>query len=282
MPALVNYIKGRTKCPKCRHEFALDIPDDEKKHEAVCPSCNNKFTVQVPSSSSEPEEGGLWEEHGEPRKTILSSKKPKTKKPKIAALILICVFIIGLSTAVFSEIFIESSTYVASSLGMKGTVEIHLTDDSNRSIENIAVEIEGSEDVKKIGNGSYIVNNVEVGIKELKVYAPGYVNLTKEILVTPFFKSYQDIKMEKGIGSETNPFDPTSCTIILIIFPIFALLGAIASFKRVHFDAAVVCSLVSIFAFGFFLIGSVLAVVAFIIILNSKEEFDNGKKGKTF
>jgi hypothetical protein len=256
----------------------LDVSDNEKKQEAVCPSCNNKFTVQTTDSPAESEEGS-WEEHGEPRKTILSSAKTKTNKPKIAAVILICVFVVGLSTAVFSEIFIESSTYVLSSLGMKGTVEIHLADESNKSIENITVKI---EDVKKTGNGSYVANNVEVGIKKLKIYAPGYVNLTQEILVTPFFRSYHDIKMEKGTGSETNLFDTVAFSMVFVIFSVFALFAAIASFKRVHFDAAAICSIISILSIGFFMIGSLLAVIAFIIIYKSKEEFDNGKKGKTF
>jgi len=282
MPAVVNLIKGRTKCPKCRHEFVLDISDGEKRHEAVCPNCNNKFSVIVSDSPTETEEGSFWVEHGEPRKTILSSRKQKTRKPKIAAVLLICVFVIGLSTAVYFEIFIESSTYVTSFLGVKGTVDIHVTDKSNNSVYNLTVEIEDFGNLKKTGNGSYVANNVEVGIKEIKIHAPGYVNITQEILVTPFFTSYQDIKMEKGVGSETNSFDLTGCTFILIIFPIFALLAAIASFKRVHFDAAAICSIISIFAFGFFMVGSILSIIAFVIIFKSKEEFDDGKKGKVF
>jgi hypothetical protein len=52
--------------------------------------------------------------------------------------------------------------------------------------------------------------------------------------------------------------------------------------KRKHFDVAVAGSIISIFSFGFFLIGAIISIIAFIIIMKCKEEFDDGKKGKTF
>jgi hypothetical protein len=106
-------MKGRTTCPKCKQEIILDLPN-KGKHEIVCPKCNNKFSIQKCDDSISIQECS-WEEHGEPRKTVLSSMKPKTKMPKYAAIILACVFIIGITTAVFSESFIESSLDVASS-----------------------------------------------------------------------------------------------------------------------------------------------------------------------
>ena len=275
-------MKGRTKCPECEHEFVLDISPGGKKYEAVCPNCENKFIIRTTSLSQESEDGCYWEEYGEPRKTILSSIKPKTNKPKIAAIILVCVFALGITTAAFSEVFIESSLGVGSTLGMTGTVEIHVTNQSNKSIGNINVTIEGVDNVKKTGNGSYLAENVEVGIKEITIISPEYSNLTQEILVTPFFTSYHKIKMKKGTSNEKNNFDTTGCFIILMIFSVFALLGAVASLKRKHFDVAVAGSIISIFSFGFFMIGSILSIIAFVIVWKSKEEFEDGKKGKVF
>lgn len=260
----------------------LDIPADGKKHEAVCPKCEKKFIIRTKCSPKESEDGCYWEEYGEPRKTILSSIKPKTNRPKIAAIILVCVFALGLTTAASSEVFIESSLDVASSFGMTGTVEIHVTNQTNKSIENIQVNIKGVDSVKKTGNGSYLAENVEVGIREITITSSEYSNLTQEILVTPFFKSYHKIKMKEETDNEKNYFDTTSCSIILMIFSVFALLGAVASLKREHFDVAVAGSIVSIFSFGFFMIGSILSLIAFIIVFKSKEEFENGRKGKVF
>jgi len=106
-------MKGRTKCPKCNHDFILDIPKDKEKFRTVCQNCNHKFTIKKSIECKDLEEECIWEEHGEPRKTILSAMKPRTDKPMIASIILTFVFIIGLISAISiqikSEIFFNST-----------------------------------------------------------------------------------------------------------------------------------------------------------------------------
>jgi len=95
-------MKGRTKCPKCGYGFVVDAPDDSEKYEATCPECRHVFMVRCTPSSSNASadvECG-WEEHGEPRKTVLSSLRPKTNKPIIASVLLTIVFFLGVFTAV--------------------------------------------------------------------------------------------------------------------------------------------------------------------------------------
>ena len=82
-------VKGKIICPKCKNEFILDSTEDKKEHDAICPKCKNKLSVEA---KSDPKELS-WEEHGEPRKTVLSSIKPRSNKPLIAVLLLICVFV---------------------------------------------------------------------------------------------------------------------------------------------------------------------------------------------
>ena len=67
-----------------------------------------------------------------------------------------------------------------------------------------------------------------------------------------------------------------------MIFSVFALLGAFTTWKRKNFDVSVAGSLIGLFSFGFFLIGSILSIIAFVLIIKSKEEFDDGKQGKVF
>jgi len=105
------------------------------------------------------------------------------------------------------------------------------------------------------------------------------VNFPLLIPESSFKKEEEHIE---GFGSEVNNFDEMSCTIILLIFSVFALLGAIACLKRKHFDIAVAGCIISIFTFGFFLVGSILSIIAFVIVMKSKEEFEDGKKGKIF
>ena len=281
-PAVVNSMKGRTKCPNCKHEFLLDLPQDSKKIKLVCPNCENEFTIQAKRSSDKSEKKCYWEEYGEPRKTILSSIKPKTNKPMIAIIILTCVFALGITTAVFSDIFIVSTLDTASAFGMTGSVEVHVINETNNSVDNVIINIEGADNLKKTGNGSYYAKNVELGIKEITIISSEYNDITEEILVTPFFESYHKITVTKGTSNEKNVFDTAGCSIIIIIFSVFALMGAVACIRRKHFDVAVAGSLLGILSFGFSMIGSILSIIAFAFIIKSKEEFDNGKKGKTF
>ena len=275
-------MKGRTICPKCKHEFILDIKEDEKKHSVSCPKCKTEFSIKAACKDSETNFECSWEEHGEPRKTILSKIKPRTNKPMIAALILICVFAIGLSTALFSNVFVESSMDIASGMGLTGTVKITLLDSENNSISDANIKIDGINGTTD-SKGVFLRHEISLGVKNLEISYPGHKTYKREILVTPLINYEDDIILNMGVGDEkTIDFNSSSCTLIILIFSIFALLGAIVCFKRQNFDVAIVGSVIGIFSFGFLFIGSILSLIAFVIIYKSKDEFEDGKKGKTF
>jgi hypothetical protein len=274
-------VKGRTTCPKCKHEFVLDIPVDEKKHEVICTKCKNKFIVSAKCTETKSGKECSWEEHGEPRKTILSAIKPRTNKPMIAAVILICVFSIGMSSAVFSEYFIESSLDVASNFGLTGTVQIEVTDISNISIPNVDITLGDMNGITD-ENGIFYAEKVELGIKTIELTVSNYKTRTAEILVTPFLLSKHTIIMQDGTGDIITNYETSGCSFILTIFSFFSLFGAAACLKRQHIDVAIVGSLIGIFSFGFFLAGSILSIIAFVLIMISRDEFENGKKGKVF
>lgn len=280
--AVSHLMKGRITCPKCKNEIVLDLPDEEKKHEVICPKCNNKFSIQAKCRDPKSDEECSWEEHGEPRKTVLSSIKSKTKIPTIASTILACVFIIGITTAAFSDSFLETSLDIASYVGLTGSMKILVTDQSNNSLGNVAVKINDINGVTD-ANGYFSTNKIDLGIQRLEISKEKFKNQTQEILITPFFKFDSTILLENGSGQGKDiKFNNSGCSIILAIFAIIALMGSIACFKRQHYDIAIVCSFIGIFSFGFFLIGSILAIIAFAIIIKSKEEFENGKKGRIF
>ena len=274
-------MKGRTTCPKCKHEFVLDAPDNGGKYKVVCPNCGDKFTIKPTSCDPKSEDECFWEEHGEPRKTILSAIKPRTNKPTIAAVLLISVFAIGITSAAFSDAFIETPLDVLTNVGMTGSVDLLVIDQLNNSIEEASIIIDGISTITD-ENGSYYVENISLGLKKVEVSLTGYKTVTREILVVPFIKSSHEIRMENGNGEKYIPFDTIGCSIILVIFSVFALLAAVISLKRQHIDVAVVGSILGIFSFGFLMIGSIISVIALIIILKSMDEFENGKKGKIF
>ncbi len=276
-------MKGRTKCPKCEHDFVLDMEPDDKKHEAVCPKCKTKFTIKPTCPPSDSDEECYWEEHGEPRKTILSSKKIKTNKPTIAAILLVCVFAIGITTAVFSETFIETSLDITSAVGMTGTIEIYVKNETNVSLHGVYVKYNGEVDITD-EKGFSSFEKVEPGIQTIEIIFSGYKTIKKEILVTPFFTSSNDITMNKSDKTEEEniPFDTTGCSLIILIFSVFALIGTISCINRKNFDVAIAGSLLGMFSIGFFMIGAILSIVAFAVIMMSRDEFGDGKKGKFF
>jgi len=275
-------MKGRTICPKCKNDYVLDLPEEEGEHEVVCPKCGNKYKIQTKCEGSPSDKECSWEEHGEPRKTILSSIKPNTNRPMIAAIILIVVFGIGISTAIFSETFIESTLDLASDMGMTGTIELKVENYDNESITDATVTLDGRT-INSNKNGVFSDDGVDLGIKTLKISHGEYKTYRCEILISPFFNYESDIKLEEGSGEgKLEEFNSSGCMLIIIIFSVFTLIGAIACLKRQHIDVAYAGSFLGIFSFGFFFIGSILCIVAFILIRKSKDEFENGKKGRIF
>lgn len=275
-------MKGRTICPKCNHEFVFDLQDDEKKHDIICPQCSKKFTIKLKPSKTGMEKECSWEEHGEPRKTVLSKIKPRTKMPMIASILLVCIFIIGTTTAFFSETFITSTSDIGSQIGLSGSIELLVTDLENNSLENASIKINSLTRFTN-NKGKLSLDDVELGIISLEISLPEYKDKTYEILVTPFITTKSTVKLEEGSGeTEKNELDTVGCSFVLIIFTVFALVALVACIKRQHFDVAIAGSLLSIFSFGFFFVCSILGIITFVLILKSQEEFKNGKKGKIF
>ena len=274
--------KGRTKCPSCRKEIIIDLPDKAKKQKVSCPECRTKFFIDITPEDIKSKDECLWIEHGEPRKTILSSKKPKTNRPKIAGMLLICVLIIGIITVIFSDAFISSSLDIVSSAGITGSIKIKVLDFSNNSIENAAIKIEnltGFTDKDGVVN----IKNIYYGIKTIEISKSGYKNQTLKKLVIPFLNFETVIKLAEGEGHEEKAENNSlACSLIIIILLVFTFLAAISCLKRKTVDIALFGSFISIFTFGFFFICSILSIIAFIIIYKSMEEFENGKKGKVF
>jgi uncharacterized protein YbaR (Trm112 family) len=116
-------LKGKIICPECNNEFILELTENKKIHVVICPKCKNKFSVKAKCDSKELS----WEEYGEPRKTVLSCIKPRSNKPLIAVILLVCIFSIGISTAIFSDIFIISTSYANSFLNFKDIINMNIS-----------------------------------------------------------------------------------------------------------------------------------------------------------
>lgn len=274
-------MKGKTVCPNCKEGFVIDLPKDEKKHKVACPNCKYEFNIK-PGCKNNGKNECSWEEYGEPRKTVLSSIKPKTKKPFIAMVLLIIVFSLGITTAVFSETFIETDLQAASGIGLTGKLQLEVNDENNNSLDNMIITLNG-KNIGHEGGGIYSRSELELGIQTIKVNGSGYQNQEIEILILPFITTESTVIMQSGSGdTQTKDYETLGCSMILIIFSVFALIAMVACMKRQHFDLAVIGSFIAIFSFGFFFIGSILSIIVFFLIILSRDEFENGETGKTF
>ena len=61
----------------------------------------------------------------------------------IAAVILIIVFLLGASSAAFTENFIEAPLDILSYIGLTGSADFIIIDQSNNNIENVSIIING-------------------------------------------------------------------------------------------------------------------------------------------
>lgn len=192
-------MKVQTKCPQCDDQFITEVPEELETFDVTCPSCEKFFRIRRGCEAELGDVDCVWEEHGEPRKTVLSSLKPFTNRPRIASFLLLTTFILGVFTGV-----------------------IVYTTDITRLIF--------------IGQGL-------------------------QILVDTFTLF--------GLFS------------MVLIFSLFAFIGFLLAWKRIHYRVAFICAVLGIVSIGFFL-GSILSFLALILIIIAREEFENGHQGRIF
>ena len=70
-------------------------------------------------------------------------------------------------------------------------------------------------------------------------------------------------------------------SVALVVFSAFAFAGSVTAFKRRYFIFTVVCAVLGIFSIGLF-IGFILAIAALVLLILSRDEFENATKGKVF
>ncbi|MFH1101908.1 MAG: hypothetical protein V1726_07735 [Methanobacteriota archaeon] len=97
-------MKIQVTCPQCNTQITFDENQHLTDiHQVDCPKCHLSFTVQPSDLVPCPAPECGWEEYGEPRKTILSSMRKISNKPKIAGVLLLVMGILGLLTAILSD-----------------------------------------------------------------------------------------------------------------------------------------------------------------------------------
>lgn len=235
------------KCPTCGYEF-ISI---EKF--TICPQCFYQFSA--------------GEKYPEPT-------GKQSAKPTYAAILLIIVAVLGLGSSGLISI---APTILEGAIPQTATIQGRVVDEEEKGIENATLTVINTAlETKTNSTGWYKLEQVPIGFRKIKVEKPG----NKTLITKAFIYSGEtlDFKLTPGSGEEEE--DRTlevyaiiySCAIIGIILSIFTLLGGISALKRKHFGLAAVGAVLG-FISPFFIIGTILSVVALILLAMSKDEF---------
>jgi hypothetical protein len=290
-------MKGRITCPKCGQNIIADVNKDIPAFALDCPQCDHHFKVKtsqvdvsnVPKDSEVDVEADCdWEEHGEPRKTILSSIKPRTDKPMIASILLILVVLIGIFSAVFPTMFLQAPVSVASIAGVNGDLTVIVDNSSVIGANDIMLSIdeENTSFVQK--NDSFSTSSVSLGEHEITISHSANNSsdqtVTKQVYVLPFNLSTYSVTLTgvNPLAIEDDTLELGWLSSIILILSVVSLIGAVMSWRRKYSDVALIGSVVGIFSIGIYFSALILGVIAFWLILKSRDEFDDGKKGKSF
>ena len=290
-------MKGRITCPKCGQNIIAEMNREVSSFRLECPICHHRFTAKTsqvdvsnvsPDSPVDVESDCYWEEHGEPRKTILSSIKPRTDKPMIASLLLIGVVLIALASAFSPTLFLQAPVSVASFTGVEGDLTVFVDNTSDFSINNMTLSIDQDNVTFTRTNDSFVASSLSLGEHELTVHEQNTNDTggmtTKNVYILPFDLSTYTLKI-----TDTNPLTLENSTVelgwlsgILSILSVVTLIGAIMCWRRRFSDVALFGAIVGVFSVGLFFTGLVLSIISIWLILKSRDEFDDGKKGKSF
>lgn len=205
--------KGSITCPKCGQKIIAEIHKDVSTFHLICPNCNHHFKVvtsqiNLSDTSSDAsvnvETDCKWEEHGEPRKTILSSIKPRTDKPMIASVLLIIVILITLISALFPTLFLQAPLQAASFAGVKGDVTVFLDNNSAIAPVNITLYIDHHQNEFIQINNAFTASTIPLGKHQLNIESSGgnrsHQLITEPVYVLPFDASTFTIKI-----TDTHP-----------------------------------------------------------------------------
>jgi len=231
------------------------------------------------------------------QKEIYQTKKSKTstnkfrilatpeKRLKLAILLLILVFIFGLFHGAISVLWgspdqITKGESTVEMVDIDGTVIDFYT---GRPISNCVVKITKT-DLEDITNsdGHYYIPSVEVGNQEIVASANGYGRLIKKVTVATEQPANFNFELKPGVNAET--VDDTISVVkkektginvfavFLIIFACFALMAIFLIWQRNMYRICVFTAILSILSIGFG-IGSILGIIALILILLSSSSF---------
>ncbi len=298
-------------------ENEIDAGDDIEGTPA--PETENRVEPTMPPASSPqgpsqaPPQGPPQGQYPPPPPPYPPYRRQSTisNKPRVVGALLAIVAVLGLITAAMGfvgfAVMDDFSDWAPGDGDEFATIMGQATYPNGDGIEGVMISVEGMSSVTFTDvDGYYILYNVPTGDR---VFTASKENLTTlELRVTIYedfnfrgtrwdgeerYGQYVDFVMHEGTGVEKiGKFDPTdeffhmgsawllTCTAIILVASLLALMGAIHAFRRRSLMMVIVGAVAGIFTIGF-LIGSVLAFVALFVLLLGMDEFRGAKKDES-
>jgi hypothetical protein len=227
--------------------------------------------------------------------------KKKSSKPTVAGVLLIITAILGLIAGV-AAVGIGGMGFGIFYEDTEGDIFGVVTYQNGTGMENVTVSIIGEDlSTQTDQDGYYAIYNIPSGNHKIKVEKDGYHTIIYKTFISSsdfnmedsenddkhhdvkkedneinFIMTAGDDEIERGT---TTPFRLIEgflviCGILIVIFSIFAMIGAIHALRRKSWKLALVGSLLGLFT----IVGSLFAIIALLIIALSREEFNGGNR----
>ena len=227
--------------------------------------------------------------------------KRKSSKPTIAGVLLIITAILGLIAGV-AMVGLGGMGFDMFYEDQEGDVYGTITYQNGTGAANVTVSIEGEDLSTQTDNdGYYAIHNVPSGNHEIKVEKNGYNTIIYKTFVSPsdfniedpengdnqhdvdqeeneidFILTPGNEELERGSSPPWNLIEGflVICGTLIVIFSLFAMLGAIQALRRKSWKMALLGSILGLFT----IVGSLFAFIALLITALSREEFNGGKQ----
>lgn len=213
-------------------------------------------------------------------------KKPIMRtRTRFAAVLLLAVMVLGLVNAM-SVLYdgMQYKTPQETLSNNSGTVYGRVTDDKGVGIEGASVTLQGtSYKGFSDADGWYFIGSVPVRTYRVEADRANYTSMIKDVKIEEQTPKPIDFELSKGTGakyatssvpSELGNLQPSYAysSGAMALSSIFALIGMLLCIRRVYYWPAILCAAVGALSYGF-LLGTVLSVLALLIIVLSRPAF---------
>jgi hypothetical protein len=276
-------MRGKTTCPQCGEKYSLDLPDDSTGiYSTTCPKCDHSFKIDLGEKIN-------LNDDKTPLIPPSLHVKPRSRKPIIAGVFLIITFLAGVlfwgPLYLDHENFItEASTQGQWNLSFQGKI----VNETGVALPNVTIALDNaSTSVYTDTGGLFTLDDISWGYHLLHLSKTNFTTTHITIFVPPFhlwenqeeyilLQGNSEINLDSQMVKDMNSYIPP-LSILFLVFSVMALLGGLFSLQRKMLPLSLLGSILGIFTLGIFLIGSILSIVALILIIYSRYEFGEKK-----